>query len=135
MRPPTVVEQLHLQLVVPGQPGLPMTADLRYDTSDPYAVHATFRADGSEVTWVLARELLMAGLREPCGQGDVQVRPGEDQGKDDIVVQLSSPDGVAVLLADGAGLRGFLLRTCDHVPPGSESRFLDIDVELAQLLA
>lgn len=135
MRPPAVVEKLRLELVVPGQPGLPMTADLRYDTADPYAVHATFRAEGSEVTWVLARELLMTGLRASCGEGDVIVRPAEDDSRDSVVIQLSSPDGVAVLLADGAGLRGFLLRTCDHVPPGTESRFLDIDLKLAQLLS
>jgi hypothetical protein len=42
---------------------------------------------------------------------------------------------VAVLAASAADLRGFLLRTCDQVPPGAEPDFLDLDLKLAQLLA
>ena len=135
MRQTTVVEELSLHLVVAGQPGLPMTAELRYETSDPYAVHATFRADDSQVTWVLSRELLMTGLQAVSGMGDVKVQPSEEHPESVVLIQLSSPDGVAVLAADAADLRGFLLRTCDQVPPGAEPDFLDLDLKLAQLLA
>ncbi len=115
MRQTTVVEELSLHLVVAGQPGLPMTAELRYETNDPYAVHATFRAEDSEVTWVLARELLMTGLQAVSGMGDVKVQPSEEHPESVVLIQLSSPDGVAVLAANSADLRGFLLRTCDQV--------------------
>src|SRR6185437_7682184 len=71
MQQTTVIEELALPLVVAGQPGLPMTAELRYASTDPYAVPATFRADDSEVTWVLSRELLMTGLQAASGIGDV----------------------------------------------------------------
>jgi hypothetical protein len=134
MHQATVVEELALHLVVAGQPGLPMTAELRFDSGDPYAVHATFRAEDSEVTWVLARELLMTGLQAASGLGDVRVQPCEESPETIVLIQLSSPDGVAVLAASSADLRGFLLRTCDQVAPGSESDHLDLDLKLAQLL-
>jgi hypothetical protein len=135
MHQTTVVEELPLQLVVAGQPGLAMSAQLRYESSDPYAVHATFHAEDSEVTWVLSRELLMTGLQAVSGIGDVRVRPSEESPESVVLIQLSSPDGVAVLAASSADLRGFLLRTCDQVPPGAEASFLDLDLKLAQLLA
>jgi hypothetical protein len=135
MRQTTVVEELSLHLVIAGQPSVPMAAELRYDTGDPYAVHATFRADDSQVTWVLARELLMTGLQAASGLGDVQVMPSEEHPESVVLIKLSSPDGVAVLAANAADLRGFLLRTCDQVPPGAEAEFLELDIKLAQLLA
>jgi Streptomyces sporulation and cell division protein, SsgA len=135
MRQTTVVEELSLHLVIAGQPSVPMAAELRYDTGDPYAVHATFRADDSQVTWVLARELLMTGLQAASGLGDVQVMPCEEHPESVVLIKLSSPDGVAVLAANAADLRGFLLRTCDQVPPGAEAEFLELDIKLAQLLA
>jgi len=135
MRQTTVIEELPLHLVIAGQPGVPMSAELRYDSTDPYAVHATFRADDSEVTWVLSRELLMTGLQAASGIGDVRVQPCEESPESVVLIQLSSPDGVAILAAGSAELRGFLLRTCDQVPPGAEPAFLDLDLKLAQLLA
>ena len=135
MHQTTVIEELPLHLVIAGQPSLPMTAELRYESTDPYAVHATFHADDSEVTWVLSRELLMVGLQAESGLGDVRVRPSEDDPETVVLIQLSSPDGIAVLAASAVDLRGFLLRTCDQVPPGAEPEFLDLDLKLAQLLA
>ena len=38
----TVSCELHLRLVVSSESSLPVPAGLRYDTADPYAVHATF---------------------------------------------------------------------------------------------
>ena len=40
-----------------------------------------------------------------------------------------------LLSLECGSLRGFLLRTCDQVPPGAEPDFLDLDLKLAQLLA
>ena len=105
MREATVVEELPLHLVIAGQPGLPMTAELRYDSNDPYAVHATFRAEDSQVTWVLARELMMTGLQAVSGMGDVKIQPCEQNPAAVVLIQLSSPDGVAVLAASSADPR------------------------------
>jgi hypothetical protein len=135
MQQTTVIEELPLHLVIPGQPGVPMSAELRYVSTDPYAVHATFRAEGSQVTWVVSRELLMTGLQAVSGIGDVTVRPCPDHPETVVLIQLSSPDGVAVLAAGSADLRGFLLRTCDQVAPGAEGAFLARDLKLAELLA
>ena len=38
----TVSCELHLRLVVSSESSLPVPAGLRYDTADPYAVHAAF---------------------------------------------------------------------------------------------
>jgi hypothetical protein len=135
MQQTTVIEELPLELLVAGRAPVPMSAQLRYDSSDPYAVHATFHADDSEVTWVLSRELLMTGLQAVCGLGDVRIRPSVESPDSVVHIQLSSPDGVAVLAVGAPDLRGFLLRTCDQVPPGAETSFLDLDLKLAQLFA
>lgn len=130
-----VVDQLDLRLVVPGEPGLPLVANLRYDASDPYAVTATFRADDTEIAWVLARDLLAEGLSAPTGEGDVQVWPGRSEGREVVMVSLSSPDGHAVLEADSLPLREFLERTFDTVAPGAEGHHIDVDSTIAAILA
>ena len=72
----TVSCELHLRLVVSGDSSLPVPAGLRYETTDPYAVHATFHTGGGEtVDWVFARDLLSEGLLRPSGAGDVRVWP------------------------------------------------------------
>ena len=49
----TVSCELHLRLVVSSESSLPVPAGLRYDTADPYAVHATFHTGAEEtVEWV-----------------------------------------------------------------------------------
>ena len=51
----TVSCELHLRLVVSSESSLPVPAGLRYDTADPYAVHATFHTGAEEtVEWVFA---------------------------------------------------------------------------------
>ena len=68
----TVSCELHLRLVVSSESSLPVPAGLRYDTADPYAVHATFHTGAEEtVEWVFARDLLAEGLHRPTGTGDV----------------------------------------------------------------
>jgi hypothetical protein len=59
LQPPvSVVDDVDLRLVVPGDEGLLLTATLRYEASDPYAVEATFRA-GDEAS----------AARGTCGSG------------------------------------------------------------------
>lgn len=43
--------------------------ELRYETSDPYAVRLTFHLPGdAPVTWAFGRELLVDGVGRPCGE-------------------------------------------------------------------
>ena len=68
----TVNTDLVVDLVVPGGPPLPVTAQFCYSTSDPYAVTLRFLVEGDQwVTWIFSRELLEHGITAPLGDGDV----------------------------------------------------------------
>ncbi len=75
------------------------TRGLRYDTADPYAVHATFHTGAEEtVEWVFARDLLAEACTGP-GTGDVRVWPSRSHGQGVVCIALSSPEGEALLEA------------------------------------
>lgn len=131
----SVTCDVDVRLVVPGDASVPVPVVLRYDSGDPYAVHATFRTGGEGVDWVFARELLAAGVNRASGSGDVRVWPGDENEGDVVFLALSSPDGKALLEAPAEPLRSFVARTTLLVPPGEESAYLDIDSTVALLLA
>lgn len=133
--PVQVVDEVGLLLVVPGDERLALTATLRYEIADPYAVEATFRAGAESIAWVLGRHLLSDGLHRECGEGDVRVWPTVDGDTSVIMLQLRSPDGCALLAADAEGLQSFLQRTYEAVPLGYEGDHVDVDTAIAQLLA
>ena len=58
--------------------GRPMAfiATFSYDAADPYAVRVTFHVPAGDVPWVISRNLLLRGLCEPAGEGDIRLRPG-----------------------------------------------------------
>ncbi|MER7663028.1 SsgA family sporulation/cell division regulator [Streptomyces sp. NPDC096193] len=133
----SVVErELELKLVLSPERSVPVPARLTYRTDDPYAVHVTFHV-GSEspVKWTFARELLVEGVFRPCGHGDVRVWPTKVDGRNVVLMALSSPDGDALLEAVATVVSAWLERTLRVVPPGSESERLGIDDGLAELLA
>ncbi|MCX4511411.1 SsgA family sporulation/cell division regulator [Streptomyces sp. NBC_01619] len=83
---------------------------LRYEPDkDPDTVHFRFPS-GTE--WAFRRELLETGLRAPARSGDVTVWPC---GRAQVVVELHSPDGVAVIQFDTRPLVRFLRRTYAEV--------------------
>jgi hypothetical protein len=130
-----VSTELNLRLVVPGGTALPVSAALRYDGGDPYAIHVGFRTGGDEVVeWTFARQLLTDGVTHPVGDGDVQVWPSADTGAQVVCLSLSSPSGQALFEVPLGGLVEFLTRTYSAVPTGSESDYVDIDAELALLM-
>lgn len=136
MQPHVDVEAaVQLRLVVADADSVPLPVTLRYSATDPYAVRAVFSGDGMEVEWVFARELLRAGLTTPTGEGDVHVWPSWGTGRQLLMISLTSPDGQAVLEASADDVRRFLERTALVVPDGEESLHLDLDGELARLLA
>ena len=134
-RSSTVQATLVLELLDSDGDTTPVQAELRYDSGDPFAVRGDFCLEDQVVRWVFARSLLRTGLYEPTGSGDVRVRPWLDaEGRAVVHIELSSPDGAAVLQARASDVATFLRRTEGLVPPGSESAHVDLDRALSQLL-
>ena len=146
----TISAELGLRLVVPQQTIVPLVASMYYSGSDPYAVRMAFHVGTDEpVEWIFARDLLAAGIESRQGEGDVQVWPspascaesddagamgrGQTGGKV-LNIELSSPFGQAHFEAPAQAMSAFLRRTYQIVPAGRESRHIDIEAELNDLL-
>ena len=133
----TVTAELELRLVVPGGPSLPVLANLRYETADPWAVRVAFQTGGEGdgiVEWMFARQLLTDGVAQACGEGDVQVWPSIHDGERVVNLAMASPSGAARFEIDRDALVEFLQQTYLAVPTGHESESVDLDAELALLL-
>ena len=149
----TISAELGLKLVVPQQTIVPLVASMYYSGSDPYAVRMAFHVGTDEpVEWIFARDLLAAGIESRQGEGDVQVWPSQvsvaESGDLDLIgaaepqgtrgtvlnIELSSPFGRAHFEAPAEAMSAFLQRTYQIVPAGQESRFIDIETELNDLL-
>jgi chaperone required for assembly of F1-ATPase len=124
----TFEQPARARLIIAENQELPVSATLRYGSTDPLAVCVDFPPevclDGQEVTWTFARALLAEGLRGPAGGGDVHIWPC---GRDVTVVEFHSPYGLALLQFRTPTLRSFLLRTYAVVGDGQED--LDEAVE------
>ncbi|MGY5088831.1 SsgA family sporulation/cell division regulator [Streptomyces sp. 900105755] len=129
--------ELPVELVLSPEMSVPMQAALRYETDDPYAVRTVFHPPGQEqpVEWFFGRDMLAEALSGDTGQGDVHMWPNTDSGRDVILVALCSPGGSALLRFPAQDVESFLRETWSAVPPGTEPARLDLDAELAQLLA
>jgi hypothetical protein len=131
----TVSAELGLSLVVPDHGAVPLVASLHYSADDPYAIRMSFHVGTDEpVEWIFARDLLAVGLEGPAGEGDVQVWPTEDHGRELLNIALSSPFGEAHFEAPRASTANFLSRTYEVIAPGHESDYVDVDSELDELL-
>lgn len=109
---------------------------LHFDPDDPYAVRMQLEARSGTVTWTFARQLLVDGLYEPTGAGDVQVWPClNGAGEAVVIVELYSPDGVGVLQASARRVHEFVSRTLEVLPVGQESARLPIDELIERLLS
>ncbi|GAA2284307.1 hypothetical protein GCM10010145_65420 [Streptomyces ruber] len=132
----TVIEQpveARLVAAAPRMPSIPAT--LHYDRRDPFAVRMTFPApatlEGVDVCWTFARDLLVDGMEEHAGHGDVRVRP---YGYERLVVEFHAPEGTAVVHVRADEVRRFLDRTTEEVPLGREHLQVDLDHDLAELM-
>lgn len=137
----TISAELGLRLMVPEREPVPLSADVHYRASDPYAVRMAFHAGGEEpVEWIFARELLTVGLVRPIGDGDVAVWPAPMSppaaGSDarTLNIALSSPFGQALFEAPLAPIADFLRRSYEIVQAGTETNFIDMEGELDELL-
>ena len=127
-------EQVAALLPAAGNDSRPTPVSTRwtYDSSEPYAVTVAFATErGRWVEWVFARELLVDGLNERAGEGDLSIRPDSDP--DLLVLEIHAPSGNASFLLDRDDTEDFLAETLELVPAGSESTHFDIDALLAEL--
>lgn len=133
--PMSVTRAISLELIDAEGAARPLAAELYYDAQDPYAVAARFRTGLTEVRWIFARDLLAQGLYEPTGDGDVHIWPCLDaRGRAVTIIELSSPDGDALMQASSAEVCEFLTRAETLVPAGTEASHVDIDGELDAML-
>jgi hypothetical protein len=119
--------------VLHGQPA-PVVTRWSYSAYDPFAVSVAVRARHDRwVEWLVGRELVVAGLDAPAGEGDVRMRPLSVQGYDIVEIEISSNDGRAVLEVDRALLRTFVASTLEVVALGAEADRMDLDGEIARI--
>ena len=134
--PVTVTQGLTLELIDPAGAVTPIEAELHYDPRDPYAVTAVFMTGSSQVRWTFGRDLLLEGLYEPSGDGDVHVWPCLDSdGHAVVIIELCSPDGEALVQARTGDLSNFVERMAKAVEPGTESSYVDVDAALTAIFA
>jgi hypothetical protein len=136
-QPASVVTQtVTLDLVDSAGGSTPLETELSYDPRDPFAVTAAFNTVAGQVRWTFGRELLVGGLYEPTGDGDVHVWPCLDNdGAAVVIIELCSPDGEALVQAKAADMTAFVEKMTATVAPGAETDYLDVDAAIAAIFA
>jgi Streptomyces sporulation and cell division protein, SsgA len=130
----TIVSEYALLEVVDAEGrGAVLGAHLVYDQRDPFAMSMVFQTL-RPVTWTFSRELLVSGMYEPIGDGDVHVWPCLSDTGEAVVFEFSSPDGGALVQAGLRECARFVTRMLDSVPHGREERYLDVDAAINELL-
>jgi hypothetical protein len=129
-----VSESMTLEFLDPGSTDVRLDADFTYEVTDPYAITIVFRSEAQEGRWTFARDLLVQGIHEPVGIGDVQLWPClSEAGTAVVVIELRSPDGAVMVQAPTRAVSLFVQRILQVVPLGQESALLDLDSALASL--
>jgi hypothetical protein len=132
----TVRQTVTLELIDATGAASPLETEFSYDPSDPFAVTATFLTVAGQVRWTFGRDLLIGGLHEPTGDGDVHVWPCLDnEAHSVVIIELCSPDGEALVQARSADMTSFVERMTAAVAPGAEAAQLDIDSAIAAIFA
>lgn len=132
----TVVErEVEMRLVLSPERSVAVPSRLSYRSHDPYAVHVGFHIHSeAPVHWTFARELLVQGLTEPCGEGDVRVWPTRVGAREVVCMALSSPHGDALVEVSSTVLTAWLEQTLHAVPAGAEQTAMGLDAQLSALL-
>ncbi|MEK2475627.1 MULTISPECIES: SsgA family sporulation/cell division regulator [Streptomyces] len=133
----TAKRTLEMQLLLGPDETIPVAGRFSYRSDRPYEVEVAFISRGETVaTWLFARDLLIDGLHDEVGHGDVRVWPTHRAGGAHRVhIELATDDSVCELAVRTTELTAWLEQTTAIVPPGHEGRHLDIDAHLARLLA
>ncbi|MFD9500386.1 SsgA family sporulation/cell division regulator [Streptomyces sp. NPDC060035] len=109
-------EQAIARLITDGPDPRLVPVELTCDADAPQTVHVGLPGD---VDWAFGRDLLEGGLRAPVERGDIRVWPC---GRAQLVLELHSPDGVAVFQFDVAPLIRFLHRTHEEIERRAPAR-------------
>jgi hypothetical protein len=134
--PVALTQPVTLELIDPTGAVTPIEAELHYDPRDPYAVTTVFMTGASQVRWTFGRDLLVEGLYEPSGDGDVHVWPCLDSdGHAVVIIELCSPDGEALVQAKTGDLSSFVDRMSKAVEIGNESAHLNVDAAIEAIFA
>lgn len=130
-----VTHEVVAHIVIEDDVPVPLPAELRYDTSDPYAVCLSIGTTSPpSVDWVFARSLLAEGTNRPAGAGDVSVMPWTCCHRPLVRIVVRSTAGAAVLDIAASAVTAFLERVHMVVPPGTEGTHIDLDRVVAGLL-
>ena len=134
---PVIESQVTLEAFNETASRIQMEGLFSYDPADPFAVTLVLKAYPCDVRWTFARDLLIDGLSEPAGSGDVVVYPFLDAetGSAVNVLELRSPDGEFMAQMSQQALHSFVDVMLDSVPLGAESQLLDLDRLAALLVA
>ena len=112
---------------------LSLGAEFGYDPADPLAVSMVIESISGPVRWTFARELILNGLYEPTGDGDVHIWPCLDtEGAAVVIIELGAAAGGAILQFPSRAVHGFISASLATVPEGTEQ--LDVDAWIEQLL-
>ncbi len=133
---PTVSRVVTLELIDANGASTPLETEFSYDPRDPFAVTTTFVTIAGQVRWTFGRDLLVGGLYEPTGDGDVHVWPCLDnQARSVVIIELCSPDGEALVQARTSDVTAFVEEMVAAVPQGAEGTYLDVDAAIAAIFA
>ncbi len=131
-----ITARVNLELIDATGSATPLETELSYHPNDPFAVSATFDTVAGQVRWTFGRDLLIGGLQEPTGDGDVHVWPCLDNDANPVVIiELCSPDGEALVQARTADIASFVDRVTAAVATGAEESYLDVDSAIAAIFA
>src|SRR4051794_18580732 len=131
-----ITEHMRMEFVDTEGLSTPLDAEFEYNPADPFAVSVLFSDEPTPVRWTFARELLIEGFYEPTGDGDVHVWPCLDTtGSAVVILELSSPSGEVLVQVASRSLATFIHQMVAMVPQGAEETLVDLDAEIAQLLA
>jgi hypothetical protein len=127
--------------VVPGLLHCPagscaVTVGWLYAAEEPFSVQLLVMVDAeTSFSPVCSRELLLCGLRQPAGQGDVVIGPGVARGAGgSLWVRFPTAWGVTLVEVPRQPIAAFVFATYDVVEPTHEMDHLDVDAELTALL-
>jgi hypothetical protein len=128
--------------LVPGllhcaEGGCEVTVGWMYVAEEPFSVQLLVVIDAeTSVAVVFSRELLLCGLRQPAGPGDVAIGPGVVRGDGgSLWVRFPASWGVTVVEVPREPVAAFVFATYDVVGPAQEVDHLDLDAELLALLS
>jgi hypothetical protein len=108
-----------------------------YVAEEPFSVQLLVVVDAeTNFALVFSRELLLCGLRQPAGPGDVVIGPGVVRGAaGSLWVRFPTAWGVTVVEVPREPIAAFVFATYDVVGPAHEADHLDLDAELLALLS